>query len=142
MILIDTNLWLYACLEELPQHDQARRWLEATLNGEEPVALAWTIVLAVLRLCTGPTVVRQPLHPLTALDLVDGWLAHPLVQVLEPGPRHWILLSGLIAETGKAGNLVNDAQLAALAIEHDCLLCSCDADFRRFPGLRFRNPLC
>lgn len=141
MILIDTNLWLYACLRELPQHSKAHTWLNTVLNGEEPVALPWNVVLAVLRLSTSPAVLQQPLQPVIACDLVEGWLGHPLVHALDPGPRHWTILAGLIKDCGKAGNLVNDAHLAALAIEHGCLLCSCDADFGRFPGLRFQNPL-
>jgi toxin-antitoxin system PIN domain toxin len=141
MILIDTNLWLYASLQEMPQHSRARTWLESVLNGDEPVALPWTVVLAVLRISTQARLMQRPLQPEQALNLVEGWLQHPLVERLEPGPSHWSLLRLLIAEAGTAGNLSNDAHLAALAIEYTCTLCSADNDFRRFPGLRFLDPL-
>ena len=141
MILIDTNLWLYACLQELPQHQQAKAWLETVMGADEPVALPWNVVLAVLRICTQQRLMLQPLAPEQALDLVDGWLNHPLVQVVEPGPRHWHILALLLKQVGTIGNNANDAHLAALAIEHDCTLCSADAGFRRFAGLRFQNPL-
>lgn len=141
MILIDSNLWLYATLRETPQHDAAKAWLEATLNGDEPIALPWNVVLAVLRISTQSRLMLQPLRPVQALTLVDGWLQHPLVELVQPGPAHWGLLRQLIEQAGTAGNLTNDAHLAALAIEHNCTLCSADNDFRRFPGLRFRNPL-
>jgi len=141
MILIDTNLWLYASLQEMPQHSRARTWLESVLNGDEPVALPWTVVLAVLRISTQARLMQRPLQPEQALNLVEGWLQHPLVERLEPGPSHWSLLRLLIAEAGTAGNLSNDAHLAALAIEHTSTLCSADNDFRRFPGLRFLDPL-
>jgi toxin-antitoxin system PIN domain toxin len=141
VILIDTNLWLYAALEELPHHGTARAWLEAALNGSEPIALPWSVILAVVRISTQPRLMTRPLRPEQALDLVDGWLRLPLVEVVEPGPRHWSLLRRLIGEAGTAGNLTADAQLAALAIEHDCTLYSADNDFRRFAGLRFRDPL-
>lgn len=141
MILIDTNLWLYATLRELPQHDRARRWLESTINGDEPIALPWSVVLGVVRISTQPRLMQQPLSPAEALDLVEGWLMQPLVRLVQPGPDHWSLLRQLLEAVGRAGNLTPDAHLAALAISSDSLLCSADNDFRRFPGLRFHNPL-
>lgn len=72
---------------------------------------------------------------------MESWLQHPLMEVVQPGRGHWQQLRLLLEAAGTAGNLTSDAHLAALAIEHDCLLCSADNDFRRFPGLRFRNPL-
>jgi toxin-antitoxin system PIN domain toxin len=141
MILIDTNLWLYACFKELPEHPRSRAWLESVMNGDEPVALAWNVVLAVLRISTQQRLLQQPLRPSQALELVDGWFNHPVVQIVEPGPRNWSILSGLLAEAGTAGNHTNDAHLAALAIEHRCTLCSADAGFRRFTNLRVHNPL-
>jgi len=141
LILIDTNLWLYASLRESPQHDAAKIWLEATFNGDEPIALAWNVVLAVLRISTQSRLMLQPLRPAQALELVEGWLQHPLVELVQPGPAHWEVLRLLIEQAGTAGNLSNDAHLAALAIEHNCTLCSADNDFRRFPGLQLINPL-
>lgn len=75
------------------------------------------------------------------MELVESWLQHPLVEVIQPGPRHWTVLRVLLEQAGIAGNLTSDAHLAALAIEHNALLCSADSDFRRFADLRFRNPL-
>jgi toxin-antitoxin system PIN domain toxin len=141
VILIDTNLWLYAALEETPQHHQAKAWLEAVLNGNEAVALPWNVVLAVLRISTQSRLMLKPLSSLLALELVEGWLQQPLVDLVQPGPDHWRVLSRFIREVGTAGSLTSDAHLAALAMEHDCTLCSADNDFRRFQGLRFRNPL-
>jgi len=111
LILIDTNLWL------------------------------WSVVLGVVRISTEPQLMRQPLSTAEALDLVEGWLMQPLVQLVLPGPDHWSLLRQLLHAVGRAGNLTPDAHLAALAISSNRLLCSADNDFRRFPGLRFLNPL-
>lgn len=141
MILIDTNLWLFATLQESPQHGAAKAWLESVLNGEETIALPWSVVLAVLRISTQSRLMLRPLSPDQAMELVESWLHHPLVAVVQPGPSHWGVLRLLLQEAGTAGNLTSDAHLAALAIEHDCTLCSADSDFRRFPGLRYRNPL-
>lgn len=141
MILIDTNLWLYASLQETPHHIAAKAWLERQLNGDEAIALPWSVVLAVVRISTQSRLMRHPLSPSQVLMLVDGWLQHPLVNVVQPGAGHWETLCQLIRTAGSAGNLTSDAHLAALAIEHDCTLCSADSDFGRFPGLRFHNPL-
>ena len=141
MILIDTNLWLYAALQESPQHQRAKAWLETTFNSDEAIGLPWSVALAVLRISTHSRLMLQPLSPSQAMDLVDGWLQHPLVDILQPGPSHWRVLRLLLAEAGTAGNLTSDAHLAALAIEHNCTLYSADSDFRRFAGLRYRNPL-
>ena len=82
-------------------------------------------------------------HPLTideAIGIVGEWLATPVVRILEPGERHWEILSGLLGVTGVRGALVMDAHLAALAVEHGATLCTTDGDFSRFPGLRTANP--
>ena len=141
MILIDANLLLYASLEELHQHHLAKSWLEGVLNGDQPIGLPWLVTLAVLRISTNPRVLQRPLSTTEALELTDGWLEHPLVQPLEPGPGHWSILRMLLAQAGTAANLSSDAHLAALAIANDGILYSADNDFRRFRGLRHRDPL-
>jgi len=139
--LPDVNLFLYAADATSPRHRPAHAWVQETLSGTETVALAWTVLLAFLRLSTNPAVFAQPLQADEALDLVDGWLERPNVTVVEPTERHSAVLRELLAVLGTAGNLTSDAHLAALAIEHGALLCSCDADFSRFPGLRWVDPL-
>jgi hypothetical protein len=99
------------------------------------------VLLGVVRLTTNGRVVRSPLTSETALDYVDRWLEHPLTTVVDPTSRHARVLRDLLAGTGSGGNLVADAHLAALAIEHGAELCSADRDFGRFPGLRWSNPL-
>jgi uncharacterized protein len=86
-------------------------------------------------------VLVQPLDAASAINHVRSWLDRRNVEVLDPGPRHLELLERLLAEVGVAGNLTTDAHLAALAIEHQCELHSNDADFSRFSGLRWRDPL-
>ena len=90
---------------------------------------------------TSPRVFAQPLTPSEALDILDAWLAQPCATVIHPGDRHAALLRELLEPFGTAGNLTTDAHLAALAIEHGAELCSADADFSRFPGLIWSNPL-
>lgn len=141
MKLVDVNLLLYALDETSPRHTQAKPWLEEVLSGSETVAFAWVVMLAFVRLATHPSVFERPLDADEALDVVDGWLAQPCVTVIAPTDRHADVLRELLRPLGTAGNLTTDAHLAALAIEHGAQLCSCDADFGRFSGLRHLDPL-
>jgi toxin-antitoxin system PIN domain toxin len=99
------------------------------------------VLLGFLRVATSPRVFPKPLAPDQAVGLVDGWLARPAVRALAPGEEHWRILRELVDDAGTAGNLVTDAHLAALAIEHGCELCSTDSDFARFARVRWSNPL-
>jgi uncharacterized protein len=139
--LVDANVLLYAVDEGSPHHEAAQPWLEEQLSGPETFAFAWAVLLAFIRLATNPRVFENPLNGEEALDLVDSWLGQPNATVLHPTDRHSQLLRELLAPLGTAGNLTSDAHLAALAIEHGAELCSGDADFARFAGLQWTNPL-
>lgn len=141
MRLLDLNILLYAINADSPLHGRAKRWLNATFTGTDPVALAWVVVLGFLRIATSRRVFARPMEPDAAVAIVDGWFARPNVIRLDPGPGHWHILRSLVADAGFAGTLTTDAHLAALAIEHGCELCSTDADFGRFDHLRWTNPL-
>ncbi|MGI9112323.1 MAG: type II toxin-antitoxin system VapC family toxin [Gaiellaceae bacterium] len=141
MKLPDLNLLLYAVDRSSSSHQVALRWWNALLSGGETVALSWVVLLGFVRLTTSPGVMGAPLSADDALDYVDRWLAQPVTTVVDPTPRHSRVLRDLLRNVGSAGNLVTDAHLAALAIEHGAELCSADHDFGRFPGLRWVNPL-
>jgi toxin-antitoxin system PIN domain toxin len=140
VLLPDANVLLYAVNERSPNHAAALRWLDGALNGQRGVGFAWVALLAFLRLSTHPAVFERPLTAIAAVDVVRDWLAQPPAVLVSPTARHIDLLAGLLAETGTAANLVNDAHLAALAVEHDAVLVSFDADFGRFRGLRWERP--
>jgi len=139
--LPDVNLLIYALDDTSPRHAKAKDWLDATLSGNEEVGFGWQVLLAVLRLTTRAAVFANPLQPDEAFDIIDGWLAQPCSTVVHPTDRHATLMRGLLAPLGTAGNLTSDAHLAALAIEYGAVLCSCDADFSRFSGLNWVDPL-
>lgn len=141
MIVPDVNLLIHAYNADSPIHGEARAWLERTLSEPAPVGLAWSAVLGYIRIATHPRVLANPLPAVAACGHVEAWLAQPQVALLHPGSRHAAILFDLLRRLGTAGNLTTDAHLAALAIEHQAELCSTDADFARFPGLRWRNPL-
>ncbi len=141
MILPDVNLLLYAYDSRSTRHAPARDWLQRTLSGAETVGMSWLVLLAFIRLSTRAVVVERPLSADAAVGLVESWLAQPCVTVVNPTERHAPVLRELLHPLGTAGNLTSDAHLAALAIEHGAVLCSCDSDFSRFSGLRWVDPL-
>lgn len=140
MRLVDANVLLYATNAGAPLHAPARSWLEDALGGTEAVGFAWSVVLAFLRVGTSRAAVARPLTVDDAADQVEDWLAQPPAVVVEPTLRHLGLLRGLLAEAGTAANLVNDAHLAALALEHGAEIVSFDRDFGRFAGVRLLVP--
>jgi toxin-antitoxin system PIN domain toxin len=141
MILIDANLLLYAYDASSPQHQRAHTWLTSVLVGPQPVRFAWMSLLAFLRIGTDSRIFTRPLTIAEAEAAVASWLALPAVAILDPGERHWTILSGLLRAAQARAALVMDAHLAALAIEHGVTLCTSDSDFSRFPAVRLLNPL-
>ena len=141
MILVDANILIYAHVSSFSQHDAARDWLDQQLNGSTRVGLPWGSILAFLRLVTNPRVFEHAEPIEDAWRQVREWLAFEVVWIPQPTERHAELLGQLLALPGIHGNLLPDAHLAALAIEHGLTLCSSDGDFARFRGLRWQNPL-
>lgn len=141
MILPDINLLVYATDTRSRFHKRAREWWEKALSGSEIVALPWAVTLGFIRLATHPRVFENPLTAPAACAIVREWLGRPMVQIIQPGPQHQDLLFDLLEKAGTCANLTTDAHLAALAIEYQAVLCTSDADFARFSGLRVRNPL-
>jgi toxin-antitoxin system PIN domain toxin len=141
VIIPDVNLLIYAIDADSAHHDKASRWWHDALSGREAVGLPWVGVLAFVRLTTNPRIFTRPLDASAAVGIVESWLGRPHISPVEPSHRHLGIVRGLLAESGAAGNLVTDAHLAALAIEHGAALYSADNDFARFRGLTWRNPL-
>jgi toxin-antitoxin system PIN domain toxin len=140
VLLVDANVLLYAVNSDAAHHAQSRAWLDSALSTTEPVGFAWTVLLAFLRVSTNPAALPTPYGVDEATSQVRAWLAAPAAIVVEPTVRHADVLAGLLESTGTAGNLVNDAHLAALASEHAATIVTYDGDFTRFPGVRTRRP--
>jgi len=141
LILLDANILLYAYDRASERHDVAATWLVTALSGPEPVGLSWSVMLAFLRIATSPRLLREPLSMRESVSAVSQWLERPSVRIVEPGQRHWEILSSLLVDAQVRGAEVTDAHLAALAIEHGATVCTHDRDFARFPGLRTLDPL-
>lgn len=141
MILIDVNVLVYACRRDAVKHREYHQWLTNSLNSGEPVGIAPESLGAVVRITTHPKLWKEPLAIADALEFAAAIHASPASIPVSPGPAHWPLFAGLCQEARAKGNLVTDAWLAALAIEHGCTLMTTDRDFARFRGLRWKHPL-
>lgn len=141
MNVVDTNLLLYAVDDTSGFHRPSRTWLDAALSGADTVGLSWQVLIGFARIATNPLINDRPLSTGEAFDLVDAWLGAAGSVLVEPTARHTMIVRDLLAATGgRGGNLVNDAHLAALAIEHRAGIVSYDSDFERFPGVAWSLP--
>lgn len=140
-MLVDANLLLYAIHQRAVRHEAAVAWLTEALNGPRRVALPWQSLAAVLRIATHPRAFEQPLSPAVVWEQVTEWLAAPAAWLPHPGAKHAELLGEMVTRHEVRGDLVPDAQLAALALEHGLTVYSTDTDFARFTEIRWVNPL-
>lgn len=140
-MIVDANLLVYAVAEGAPQHARAAAWLEGALASGERVGLPWSSLGAFARIMTHPRITTDPLNAAQAQDAVDGWLAHPAVWVPPATERTGRVYGELARRHHVTGNLVPDAQLAALALEYGVAVASADSDFARFTEVRWINPL-
>ena len=140
-MLVDANILLFAVDARSPFHTSAEQWLTDQLNGVRRVALPWLSLAAFVRISTHPRASADPLSPAQAWQHVEDWLACDTAWIPAPTDHHRSVLGGLVTRYELRGNLVTDAQLATLAIEHGLTVCSTDTDFARFEEIRWINPL-
>jgi toxin-antitoxin system PIN domain toxin len=138
--LVDANVLLYAVNVSDSRHQVSRRWLDGVLNGADTAAFSWPVLLAFMRLSTKHGVFPTPLSVEQALTQVRAWLGEPTSILVEPTGRHLDILAGLLSALATGGNIVSDAHLAALAVEHGATVVTFDSDFGRFPGVRWALP--
>jgi toxin-antitoxin system PIN domain toxin len=141
MILVDANLLLYAEDSLSEHHETARIWWDAQLSGTDPVGLCWPVLSAFIRIGTNARLHQRPLTLKEAVERVQSWLNQACVQLVLPTDQHWACFQQMLRNGNAVGNLVSDAHLAALAVEHNCVLQSTDSGFSRFRGLKWTNPL-
>jgi len=140
-MLVDANVLLLAVDAASPFHETAATWLTGVLNGARRVAVPWPVLGAFVRISTHPRASEHPLGPADAWRYVDDWLACDTVWIPNPTHRHAEIFGALVVSYQLRGNLVSDAHLAALAVEHGLTVCSADTDFARFREVRWINPL-
>jgi toxin-antitoxin system PIN domain toxin len=140
-MLLDANLLLYAVDRSSDHHEGAAEWLTGVLNGRRRVGLPWQSIGAFLRIVTHPRVTTNPLTGAAAWRFVAGWLDAGPVWIPPATERTAAVYAELAGAQAVTGNLVPDAMLAALAIEHGLTVMSSDTDFARFSGVTWTNPL-
>jgi len=141
MIALDTNILIFARRKETPHHEEAKRLLRALAEGARTWALPWICVYEFLRVVTHPRVFSPPSDLTSVLEDLESLLQSPSLVMLGEGPRHASAMRQALLEGAAAGNLVHDAYIAALLLEHGVReLWTADRDFARFPGLKVRNP--
>jgi toxin-antitoxin system PIN domain toxin len=140
VILPDVNLLLYAFRSDSVNHAEYRDWLGRIINGDEAYGMSPQVLSSVVRIATHPRIYSAPSRLEGALSFARVLLEQPTCTVVQPGPRHFAIFEGLCRAAVATGNLVQDAWLAALAIESGCEWLTTDGDYARFPGLRWRRP--
>jgi uncharacterized protein len=140
-MLVDANILLFATDATSTFHAAAVDWLEEQLSGDRRVGLPWLSLWAFLRLSTNSRVYRDPLTPDHAWAHVDRWLSVDVTWIPAPMERHAKILGQLVKGYHLSGDMIPDAQLAAIAIEHGLTVCSADTDFARFSEIRWENPI-
>ncbi len=141
MLALDVNIIVSAFRTDAPDHGQMRAWLAGVVNDPEPVGISDAVLGGAVRILTHPRVF-SPVTPLDdALAEATTLRDHDGVVTLVPGSRSWEIFDGLCRSGDARGNLVADAQHAAVAVEHGATWISKDRDFARFAGLRWRHPL-
>lgn len=142
MIVPDANLLLYAYDQGSPFHAGARDWWNGCLSGSEPVGLTHPTIFAFLRVATNARAFTSPMTLDEAAHHIDSWLERRVTQVLQAPSEHAADVIALLKSAGGAGgNLVTDAQIAAIAQTYRAVVHTADRDFLRFPDIRCRFPL-
>jgi toxin-antitoxin system PIN domain toxin len=136
----DANVLLHAVNSSSGEHRRAKAWLDGELRSGRTLGVAWVVLLAFVRVSTRPGIFPAPLLPEESSEVVRGWLERPNVVTVDPGPRHFEVVASLWVGAGGYPNLVNDAHLAAIAIERRGTVITFDRDFARFPGVAWALP--
>jgi toxin-antitoxin system PIN domain toxin len=141
VFLVDANVLIYAFRRDSPHHSACYRWLATALAGEEAVATTSVVELALLRVSTLPSLGKAAATTRDVFRFLGALSTQAAALRIEPGPAHTRLFAELCEALGLRGNDLNDAFLAALAIEYDATLVSADRGFTRFPELKLFDPL-
>jgi toxin-antitoxin system PIN domain toxin len=140
VFLLDVNVVLAAHRGDHPDHAAVRGWFDGMLVGQERFTVPVLVWASFLRLATNRRIFEVPTPREEAFAFIETTWAQPLHLVVAPGPRHLGILRGLCEDADASGDLVADAVIAAVAVEHDCEVVTLDRDFARFASVRHRRP--
>ena len=141
MLLSDINVLVNAFRTESTDHEQCHAFIQEMVNGDSSYAVSDYVVNGFIRMVTNRRIYLDP-DPLDhAVEFAETYRNQPHAVLVGGKDRHWEIFTRLGRQTGAKGNLIPDTYLAALAIEHGCEFVTCDTDFAKFQGLRWRHPL-
>ena len=142
MLVVDTNILVYAADADSQWHGKSRAWIEEQRNRPDAWYVTWPILYEFMRVTTHPRVMRKPWSVAGAWSFVSTLLRSPGLGVLVPTERHAAVAAQVIEELPwLSGNLVHDTHTAVLMREHGVArICTRDADFRRFGFLEVVEP--
>jgi len=139
--VVDTNVLVYAVDPLSAFHSRAKRWLDGEISSGRRVLIPWLALVGFVRLTTLASLAMNPMTTDEAIDIVEAWLGNANVICPQPDGRHMSRVREILAATAPAGgNLVNDAHIAALALQYKANIVSFDNDFARFPEVRWVQP--
>ena len=138
--LLDVNVLVYAHREDAEFHAAAKQWLEQLLASDESYGISSGVLSSVLRIVTNRRMHAEPSTLEEALAFCTEAMSGVGYVEINPGPRHWDIFMSLCRAADARGDRISDAHLAALAIEHGCVLATFDRGFGRYPGLRWSTP--
>lgn len=141
MKLLDVNIVVGDYRADHAHHDVIHPWFTDVGESGEPFGVPSAVWASFIRLVTSHRVFERPSPPGQAFEYAKAVIGRPSYLRIEPGPRHLELFEGLCDSADARGNLVTDAYLGAVALEHDAELVSMDRDFARFEGLRWSRPI-
>jgi toxin-antitoxin system PIN domain toxin len=141
VIIVDTNLLVYAHITDYAQHAVVKKWWLRQLAEVSRVGLPWASLLGFARIVTHPKIYKAPMSNGQAFEWLSSWLSLKNVWTPEPTEKHLSVLSSLLRNEPRNPKLIPDAHLAALAVEHSLTLCSADKDFAKFKEVNWFNPV-
>ena len=141
MLLLDVNIVLAAHRGDHPHHGDVRPWFDRLLAGDEPFTVPITVWASFLRLATNRRIFSVPTPRADAFSFMEATSAQPHHLLVGPGQRHLALLRRVCDEADATGDLVPDAVIAAVAVEHGCEIVTLDRDFARFASVRHQRLL-
>lgn len=135
------NILLHSHRLSTPESAAVQQWFVNAVNSRQSIALSDQTLAGFVRVATNPKAYHPPTPLNSAIDFVDGLLAQPNCTVVGSGPLHWDILRDTLLAADARGNLVPDANLAAIAAEYGFTIVTRDRDFARFANVRWIDPL-
>lgn len=139
MLLLDVNVVLAAHRADHPQHEIARVWFDRLVAGDEPFTVPTIVWDSFVRLATNRRIFGVPTPLSDAFAFVEATSAQPHHLFTSPGHRHVELLRRLCEEADAVADLIPDAAIGAVALEHGCEVVTFDRDFARFDSVRHQR---